>query len=147
MLFLTTKNTDAGNEEVRMSWSDPDDVGHDGYSSDCLWIMQQVQTVFGITVYLQVDYASDPVMMLKPQKEVIRRSFHYGIWLQHRRSAHQTQLHVMLHQLQVLVCLHTSFCRKISWFYRAERKLHYELSRLFYAQQSLWCGSSECNNY
>ena len=58
---------------------------------------------------LQVDYASDPVMMLKPQKEVIRRSFHYGIWLQHRRSAHQTQLHVMLHQLQVLVSVHATF--------------------------------------
>ena len=60
-------------------------------------------TLFSALLYLQVDYASDPVMMLKPQKEVIRRSFHYGIWLQHRSSAHQTQLHVMLHQLQVLV--------------------------------------------
>jgi len=53
--------------------------------------------------HFQVDYASEPVMLYKPQKVVIRRSFHYGIWLQHRTSPHQTQLHVMLHRLQVSV--------------------------------------------
>jgi len=51
--------------------------------------------------HFQVDYASEPMMLYKPQKVVIRRSFHYGIWLQHRTSPHQTQLHVMLHRLQV----------------------------------------------
>jgi len=54
---------------------------------------------------VQVDFASDPVMLLKPHKVVIRRSFRYGIWLQHRTSAHQTQLHLMLHRLQVLLTL------------------------------------------
>ena len=62
---------------------------------------------------LQVDYASDPVMLLKPNKVVIRRSFQYGIWLQHRTSAHQTQLHMMLHRLQVSVCL--SVCLSVHW--------------------------------
>jgi len=48
-------------------------------------------------------------MLIKPHKVAIRRSFHYGIWLQHRTSAHQTQFHVMLHRLQVIVLLAEAF--------------------------------------
>jgi len=71
--------------------------------AQCQHIMQLSTSLLFTALPLceQVDYASDPVMLLKPQKLVIRRSFHYGIWLQHRTSAHQTQLHVMLHRLQV----------------------------------------------
>lgn len=74
---------------------------------------------------LQVDYASDPVILLKPQKVVIRRSFHNGIWLQYRTSAHQAQLHVMLHHLQVLL-LFLSQCSRIQAAFMS----------LFCAQQS-----------
>jgi hypothetical protein len=55
-----------------------------------------------LDVYLlQVDFASEPIKLLKPLSTVIRRSFHYGIWLQYRTSPRQTQLHVAVYRLQV----------------------------------------------
>lgn len=39
--------------------------------------------------------------MAKPHKGYLRRSFYNGIWLRYRTSAHQTQLHLKLHRLQV----------------------------------------------
>ena len=47
----------------------------------------------------KVDYAT--MKMFKPYKTVIRRSFQHGLWVRYRMSAHQTQLHFKVHQLQV----------------------------------------------
>jgi len=50
---------------------------------------------------IDVDFSGDKMMMYKPQKIVIRRTFEYGIWLQYGTSAHQTQVHLKLHRLQL----------------------------------------------
>ena len=39
--------------------------------------------------------------VLRPHKRDLRRTYHAGLWLQLRSSAHQQQLHVKLHNLQV----------------------------------------------
>ena len=89
------------NKQMKVSrrcWScDDDDDDIDGVWKHNKYALSSVLSHF------QVDYASEPMMLYKPQKAVIRRSFHYGIWLQHRMSAHQTQLHMRLHRLQVSV--------------------------------------------
>lgn len=54
-----------------------------------------------VITWMQVDYGSSPMVMYKPHKVKVRRSFEYGIWLQHRTSKHQTQLHLKIHRLQV----------------------------------------------
>jgi vacuolar protein sorting-associated protein 13A/C len=50
---------------------------------------------------LEVDFSQNPMKLLKPHKTLIRRSFHYGFWVRYRVSAHQTQLHLRVHRLQL----------------------------------------------
>ena len=50
-------------------------------------------------MFLQVDY--NEMMMYKPNKRQIRRSFQDGIWLQYKTSPHQIQLHAKIQRLQV----------------------------------------------
>jgi len=50
---------------------------------------------------IEVDFSADQMMMLRPHKVKIRRSFEHGIYLQHRTSPHQTQLHLKIHRLQL----------------------------------------------
>ncbi|CAH1789713.1 unnamed protein product [Owenia fusiformis] len=48
---------------------------------------------------LDVDFQE--MMMYKPRKHPIRRSFENGIWLSYRTSPHQLQLHAKVHRLQL----------------------------------------------
>ncbi|XP_064645587.1 intermembrane lipid transfer protein VPS13C-like isoform X5 [Lineus longissimus] len=48
---------------------------------------------------LEVDFAE--LMMYKPSKRPIRRSFENGIFLQYRTSPHQVQIHAKVHRLQL----------------------------------------------
>jgi hypothetical protein len=41
------------------------------------------------------------MMMFKPHKCAIRRSFENGVWVQYRVSPHQMQIHVKVHRIQV----------------------------------------------
>jgi len=50
---------------------------------------------------MEVDF-SNSILRKKPRVEVkLRRSHRNGLWLQHRQSDHQTQIHVKLNHLQV----------------------------------------------
>ncbi|XP_048251088.1 vacuolar protein sorting-associated protein 13A-like isoform X4 [Haliotis rufescens] len=49
-----------------------------------------------------VDFSNkDKMMMFKPNKREIRRSFVDGIWLQYKTSAHQLQFHAKINRLQL----------------------------------------------
>ncbi|KZC12683.1 Vacuolar protein sorting-associated protein 13A, partial [Dufourea novaeangliae] len=48
---------------------------------------------------LEVDYLN--MEMLKPHRRFLRRTFHTGLWLQYRTSAHQVQLHGKINKLQI----------------------------------------------
>ncbi|KAK2175851.1 hypothetical protein NP493_702g01003 [Ridgeia piscesae] len=50
---------------------------------------------------MEVDFGEEQMMMYKPNKCSIRRSFEDGIWLQYRVSPHQLQLHTKIHRLQI----------------------------------------------
>ena len=43
------------------------------------------------------------MMMYKPNKRMIRRSFQEGLWIQYKTSPHQVQLHAKINQLQVKI--------------------------------------------
>lgn len=47
----------------------------------------------------QVDFTS--MIMIKPNKRSIQRTYHDGLWLQLRKSAHQFQFHIKVNRLQV----------------------------------------------
>ncbi|ESO95114.1 hypothetical protein LOTGIDRAFT_160876 [Lottia gigantea] len=50
---------------------------------------------------IEVDFSNkDKLMMLKPNKREIKRSFIDGIWLQYKVSSHQVQFHAKLNRLQ-----------------------------------------------
>ncbi|KAJ8307904.1 hypothetical protein KUTeg_014551 [Tegillarca granosa] len=48
---------------------------------------------------MEVNFAD--MMMLKPNKRQIRRSFQDGIWIQYKTSPHQVQLHAKINRLQI----------------------------------------------
>jgi vacuolar protein sorting-associated protein 13A/C len=48
---------------------------------------------------LEVDFAE--LIMYKPSRRPIRRSFENGIFLQYRTSPHQVQFHAKIHRLQL----------------------------------------------
>ncbi|KAJ8307900.1 hypothetical protein KUTeg_014547 [Tegillarca granosa] len=50
---------------------------------------------------MEVNFAD--MMMLKPNKRQIRRSFQDGIWIQYKTSPHQVQLHAKINRLQVSI--------------------------------------------
>ena len=41
------------------------------------------------------------MIILKPHRGYIRRTFQTGLWLQYRTSAHQVQLHAKINRLQI----------------------------------------------
>ncbi|KAJ8035599.1 Vacuolar protein sorting-associated protein 13C [Holothuria leucospilota] len=49
--------------------------------------------------HLEVDFTS--MIMMKPNKRSIQRTYHDGLWLQLRKSAHQFQFHIKVNRLQV----------------------------------------------
>jgi len=86
------------------------------FSNICVWYMCHRMKLFIILVrYLhncrqgsascacqcQVNYSSEPMMMLKPFKKIIRRRFQPGIWIRFRSSSHQKQLHLKVYHFQV----------------------------------------------
>lgn len=48
---------------------------------------------------LQVNFKE--MMMFKPNKRMIRRSFQDGIWVQYKTSPHQVQFHAKINRVQV----------------------------------------------
>jgi len=48
---------------------------------------------------LEVDFSE--MMMYRPNKRIIRRSFQEGVWLQYKTSPHQVQVHAKINRLQV----------------------------------------------
>ncbi|XP_020707369.2 intermembrane lipid transfer protein Vps13 isoform X2 [Athalia rosae] len=48
---------------------------------------------------LEVDYLN--MEILKPHRRYIRRTFQTGLWVQHRASVHQVQLHAKINRLQI----------------------------------------------
>ncbi|XP_071825694.1 intermembrane lipid transfer protein VPS13A-like isoform X3 [Apostichopus japonicus] len=49
--------------------------------------------------HLEVDFTS--MVMVKPNKRSMQRTYQHGVWLQLRKSAHQFQFHIKLNRLQV----------------------------------------------
>lgn len=60
---------------------------------------QRKINVEGSKSQLHVDY--DLSRMIQPTEGKIRRQFQKGLWLQVRTSAHQRQIHVKIHRIQV----------------------------------------------
>jgi len=48
---------------------------------------------------LQVNF--NEMMMFKPNKRMIRRSFQDGVWIQYKTSPHQVQFHAKINRIQV----------------------------------------------
>ncbi|XP_022255668.1 vacuolar protein sorting-associated protein 13C-like [Limulus polyphemus] len=62
-------------------------------------IRRKPKSKFSLEGKLEVDF--DEMIMYKPKKSHIRRSFQLGIWAQYSSSPHQLQLHAKINKLQI----------------------------------------------
>ncbi|XP_058806498.1 intermembrane lipid transfer protein Vps13 isoform X2 [Phymastichus coffea] len=72
-----------------------------GYQKYMMELHVDKETAYRVALEpkFEVDFLN--LMMLRPHKRYLRRTFQTGLWFQYRTSAHQVQLHAKINKLQI----------------------------------------------